>query len=86
LAPGIQESRSFFGQNRDFFKKLSNLGVDVIQPRIAGFLGWLWRSIYWVGVVCRIVYLDAVWWIVGLKYNYLAGCWCFYFIAYCIPS
>jgi len=38
LAPGIQESRSFFGQNRDFFKKLSNLGVDVIQPRIAGIL------------------------------------------------
>jgi len=33
LAPGIQESRSFFGQNRDFYEKMTDLGVDVIQGR-----------------------------------------------------
>jgi len=33
LAPGIQESRSYFRENRCFFEKCPDLGVDVIQPR-----------------------------------------------------
>jgi len=35
FASGIQEARSFFDQNHDFFKKSGILGVDVIQPRSA---------------------------------------------------
>jgi len=72
FGPGIQQARSFFDEKRVFFKKVSNLGVDVIQPWICspgnrptacsycgcGLFGIAWGF-------CRC--LRGVWWV--LEFN-----------------